>query len=124
MIFYVCKHCGNVITKLTDSGVNVVCCGEPMQRLEAGVVDAAREKHVPVASVEGGAVRVQVGSVLHPMTEDHWIEWIIVETGRGFSARWLQPGQQPEAEFMLAAGETPASVYAYCNLHGLWKAAL
>lgn len=122
MEFYVCTHCGNIITKLTDKKVPVVCCGEKMQLLTAGTTDAALEKHVPVYTVENNTVHVKVGSVEHPMTEAHWIEWIIVETNHGFSVRQLTPLDKPEADFILALGEELKEVYAYCNLHGLWKA--
>ena len=122
MEFYVCTHCGNIITKLTDKKVPVVCCGEKMQLLTAGTTDAALEKHVPVYTVENNTVHVKVGSVEHPMTEAHWIEWIIAETNHGFSVRQLTPLDKPEADFILALGEELKEVYAYCNLHGLWKA--
>lgn len=122
MEFYVCAHCGNIITKLTDKKVPVVCCGEKMQLLVAGTTDAAVEKHVPVYTVENNTVHVKVGSVEHPMTDAHWIEWIIAETNMGFSVRKLTPSDKPEAEFILSVGEELKEVYAYCNLHGLWKA--
>ena len=124
MKFYICKHCGNIVTKLTDAGVPVHCCGEPMALLEAGVTDAAVEKHVPAVQVEGNLVRVQVGEVAHPMSEEHSIQWVALETSLGVSLRWLKPGGAPEAVFALAEGEQAAAVYAYCNLHGLWKAEL
>ena len=80
MKFYICKHCGNVITKLTSAQVPVKCCGEEMHVLEAGVTDAAQEKHVPAVTVEGSLVKVDVGSVTHPMTAEHFIQWVVVET--------------------------------------------
>ncbi|HJC23299.1 MAG TPA: desulfoferrodoxin [Candidatus Eisenbergiella merdavium] len=122
MNFYICRHCGNIITKLTDSKVPVMCCGEKMELLEAGVTDAAVEKHVPAVSVDGSTVNVQVGSTEHPMIDTHWIEWITVETSKGFATKWLNPGDAPKASFVLAEGEELKAVYAYCNLHGLWKA--
>lgn len=122
MEFYICKHCGNIITKLTDAKVPVVCCGEKMELLQAGVTDAAVEKHVPSVQTEGSLVKVQVGSTEHPMTEAHWIEWIVAETSHGFQFRHLTPSDSPKAEFVLADGEELKAVYAYCNLHGLWKA--
>ena len=117
--FYRCEKCGNIIGKIHDSGVGVVCCGEKMKKLEAGVVEASREKHIPVVSIEGNAVKVTVGSVIHPMTEEHSIEWIYLETDKGGQRKALVPGEAPEVSFALA-GETPVAVYAYCNLHGLW----
>lgn len=122
MNFYICRHCGNIITKLTDSKVPVMCCGEKMELLEAGVTDAAVEKHVPAVSVDGSTVNVQVGSTEHPMIDTHWIEWITVEISKGFATKWLNPGDAPKASFALAEGEELKAVYAYCNLHGLWKA--
>ena len=124
MKFYICKHFGNVITKLTSSQVPVQCCGENMQPLEAGVTDAAVEKHVPVVTVEGNLVKVHVGSVTHPMTAEHLIQWVAVVTDRDALIHWFHPEEAPEAVFALAEGQQVKEVYAYCNLHGLWKAEL
>ena len=124
MKFYICKHCGNVITKLTSSQVPVQCCGENMQPLEAGVTDAAVEKHVPVVTVECNLVKVHVGSVTHPMTAEHLIQWVAVVTDRDALIHWFHPEEAPEAVFALAEGQQVKEVYAYCNLHGLWKAEL
>ena len=121
MKFYICKHCGNIVTKLTSAGVPLVCCGEEMHLLEAGVTDAAVEKHVPVVTVDGNLVKVVVGSVVHPMAEEHHIAWIVLETERDAYIHWLQPGEAPEAVFALTEGQKPKAVYEYCNLHGLWK---
>ena len=90
MKFYICKHCGNVITKLTSAQVPVKCCGEEMHALEAGVTDAAQEKHVPAVTVEGSLVKVDVGSVTHPMTAEHFIQWVVVETERDALIHWFQ----------------------------------
>ena len=119
--FYICEHCGNIIGKIHDSGVSVVCCGEKMKNLEAGVVEASREKHIPVVKKEGNLVKVTVGEVLHPMTEEHSITWIYLETDKGGQRKCLVPGAAPEVTFAVAE-EKPIAVYAYCNLHGLWKA--
>ena len=124
MKFYVCETCGNVVTKLTSSGVPLKCCGKNMAVLEAGVTDAAVEKHVPAVTVEGNVVKVAVGSVTHPMTDEHYIPWVALETETGASIQWLNPGQAPEVTFVLAEGQSAKAVYAYCNLHGLWKAEL
>lgn len=121
MKFYICRHCGNIVTKLTSAGVPLKCCGEELQLLEAGVTDAAVEKHVPAVTLEGSLVKVAVGSVAHPMTAEHSILWVALETEKGAAIRWLNPGEAPEAVFALAEGETAKAVYAYCNLHGLWK---
>ena len=122
MKFYVCEHCGNIVTKLTSAGVPIQCCGEPMKLLEAGVTDAAVEKHVPAVTVDGNLVKVVVGSVVHPMAEEHHIAWIAMETERDAYIHWLKPGVAPEAVFALAEGQKAVAVYEYCNLHGLWKA--
>ena len=119
--FYVCEHCGNIVTKLTSSGVPLKCCGQNMKVLEAGVTDAAVEKHVPAVTVEGSVVKVAVGSVTHPMTAEHYIPWVALETSHGAQVRWLQPTDAPSVSFLLAEGEEPKVVYAYCNLHGLWQ---
>ena len=121
MKFYICRHCGNIITKLTSSKVPLHCCGQPMELLEAGVTDAATEKHVPVVTVEGNLVKVAVGAVPHPMVEEHFIQWVAVETERDALVDWFHPGEAPEAVFALAEGQQVKAVYEYCNLHGLWK---
>ena len=118
--FYICEHCGNIVGMVHSSGVPVVCCGEKMKALEAGVVEASREKHIPVAVVSGNTVKVSVGSVSHPMTEEHNISWVYLETTKGGQRKALKPGEAPEVTFALA-DEEPVAVYAYCNLHGLWK---
>ena len=119
--YYICKHCGNIVLKAKDSGVPVVCCGEPMTELIAGTSDGAREKHVPVWSVENGIVHVQVGSVEHPMLPEHHIDFICVETTDGYII--AHPGERPEATFAVSAGKAVA-LWEYCNLHGLWKATI
>lgn len=118
--FYICEKCGNLIEKIDDSGVPVVCCGQKMTPVEAGVVEASREKHIPVVSVEGNVVRVVVGSVEHPMAEEHSILWVELKTDKGVQRKNLEVGKAPVVSFALA-DEKPLEVYAYCNLHGLWK---
>ncbi|MBO5805152.1 MAG: desulfoferrodoxin [Bacteroidales bacterium] len=115
-----CNHCGNIITHLTNSGVPVVCCGEKMVELVPNTTDAATEKHVPDVKVDGKKVIVTVGSVEHPMVEEHFIEWILVETKEGVQVKWLKAGQKPTHEFVLSEGDELVAVYEYCNLHGLW----
>lgn len=122
MKFYYCAHCGNIITFMENKGVPVMCCGEKMQELKAGVTDAAAEKHVPVVNVNNGEAVVEVGSVAHPMTEEHYIEWIVLETSCGTYIRRLSPSDAPKAFFKLHENEKVTETYAYCNLHGLWKA--
>ena len=120
--FYKCNHCGNIIEKIEDKGVPVVCCGEKMEELIPGTVDAAVEKHVPQYSVEGNLVKVAVGRVEHPMIPEHFIQWVSLQTKQGTQLKKLSPGEKPEVVFALAEGDSVEAVYAYCNLHGLWEA--
>ena len=118
--FFRCNHCGNQIQMILNSGVPVVCCGEPMQEIIPNTQDGAVEKHVPVVERQGDLVKVNVGSVDHPMADVHYIQWICLHTDKGVYQVPLRPEQAPKAEFLLK-DETPIAVYAYCNLHGLWK---
>lgn len=122
MKFFKCAHCGQIIAKVKDTEVPVVCCGEPMQELVACSTDAAKEKHVPVYEVVGNTVNVCVGSVDHPMQDVHYIEWIAFQTKSGNQRKNLKPGEEPKASFAMVDGDEVVAVYAYCNLHGLWKA--
>lgn len=118
--FYVCKHCGNVVTFINESGAQLTCCGEHMTQIVPNTVDAAVEKHIPVVTIEDGIVTVEVGSVEHPMTPEHFIQWIYIETDKGFQMKYLTPEDKPKAVFSLKNEEVIA-VYEFCNLHGLWK---
>jgi superoxide reductase len=120
--FYICKHCGNIVGMIFDSGVVPVCCGDKMTELVANTTDAAKEKHVPVITVSGNEVHVVVGAVAHPMEPEHFIQWIYLETEQGGQRKSLKPGDKPEAVFALAEGDKLIAAYAYCNKHGLWKA--
>ena len=120
MKFYRCSHCGNIIAFLENKGVPVMCCGQKMDEIIPGSVDAAAEKHVPVIKIDGDTVTVCVGDVAHPMTEPHHIAWIVLETEHGFMKKDLDPTGGPCAVFKLADDKAVAA-YAYCNLHGLWK---
>ncbi|MBQ7638773.1 MAG: desulfoferrodoxin [Clostridia bacterium] len=122
MKFYKCEHCGNIIAYIHDAGIPVRCCGEAMKPIEPNTVDASCEKHVPVISVDGGLVTVTVGSVEHPMLEEHCIMWIMLETKEGRQRKTLKPGDKPCAVFALTPGDEVVAAYEYCNLHGLWKA--
>ena len=122
--FFVCKHCGNMIGLLHDAGVPLMCCGEKMVELVPNTTDAAQEKHVPVATVEGNKVVVNIGSVDHPMAAEHWIQWVYLETDKGGHRKVLNPGEKPHVVFALTEDEKPVAVYEYCNLHGLWVAKL
>ena len=116
--FLVCEHCGNFVGVIKDSGVPMICCGQPMTVLNANTVDASVEKHTPVVSVDGNKVIATVGSVEHPMVDVHYIEWIYVETNKGGQRKALNPGEAPKAEFVMAVGEVAKAVYAYCA--GCW----
>lgn len=118
--FFICEHCGNIIGLIHSAGVPMMCCGEKMTMLEAGVKEASLEKHIPVVTVENNTVKAVVGEVLHPMTEEHYISWVYLETDRGGQRKNLTPASSPEVVFALA-DEKPVAVWAYCNLHGLWK---
>ena len=121
--FYICSHCGNIVEMIHDAGVPMMCCGEKMKELIPGSVDASAEKHVPDVKVGENVVEVNVGSVDHPMVDVHWIEWVQLVTDKGSYRKWLNPGQAPFVKFLLE-DEKPLEVFAYCNLHGLWKAEL
>ena len=110
MKFYKCSHCGNIVAYVQDNGPKAICCGEEMTEL------------VPVVEVEGNLVKVTVGSTLHPMAEEHFIQWIALETEQGNQRKTLKPGQEPTVTFALVPGDKVVAAYEYCNLHGLWKA--
>ena len=118
--FYICKHCGNLVGMIHSAGVPMFCCGQEMEELSPNTTDAATEKHVPVVTVEDDLVTVEVGSVPHPMAEEHYITWIYLETEHGGQRKALNPGEEPKAQFRLC-GDKAVAAYEYCNLHGLWK---
>lgn len=120
--FFICEHCGNIITKVKDSGVPIICCGENMQEIIPGTIEASLEKHIPVYTVENNMVNVTIGSVEHPMIEEHYIEWVSLQTNQGDQRKALKPGQAPKVSFSICEDEEIKAIYAYCNLHGLWKA--
>ena len=105
---YKCAHCGNIAIKVVDSGVPLVCCGEPMEEL------------VPAVAIDGSTVKVQVGEVEHPMMGAHYIQLIVLVTEKGYQVAPLTPADKPVATFALAEGDAPVKVYEHCNLHGLW----
>ena len=121
--FFICEHCGNIIGVINDSGVPMMCCGQKMTRLVPGTVEASVEKHLPVVTVDGEKVKVEIGSVAHPMAEEHHIAWVYLKTDKGGQRKNLEVGAAPEITFALE-NEKAEAVYAYCNLHGLWKADL
>ena len=122
MQFYRCPVCGQMVAIVKKTGVPLVCCGRPMQEIVPGTTDASPEKHVPVYQAADGKLTVTVGSAEHPMAPEHFIEWIAVQTRFGNQRKALQPGRAPQAVFALCDGDEVEAVYAYCNLHGLWKA--
>ncbi|MBQ8858991.1 MAG: desulfoferrodoxin [Clostridia bacterium] len=120
--FFVCERCGNIVAMVKESGVRVVCCGQQMTEMIPGTTDASLEKHVPVYTVEGNRVIVNVGAVEHPMSEEHYIEWVSLQTKYGNQRKQLAPNGKPTVCFSICEGDEVEAVYAYCNLHGLWKA--
>ncbi len=122
MKFLRCKKCGKIIAIVNDTVVPTMCCGEAMEELIPGTTDAAQEKHVPVYEVNGNIVTVTVGSVDHPMTPEHYIQWIAIKTKNGNQRKILTPTDAPKATFAIIDGDEVEEVYEYCNLHGLWKA--
>ncbi|MDD4699335.1 MAG: desulfoferrodoxin family protein [Oscillospiraceae bacterium] len=119
--FYICKHCGNIIGLINNAGVPLVCCGEAMAELVPNTTDAALEKHVPVIKIDGNIVTVDIGSAPHPMTEEHFIEWVYIQTKQGGQRKNFAPGDKPTVEFALTDDDEVEIAFAFCNLHGLWK---
>ena len=119
---YRCKHCGQMVAMVEKKGCPVMCCGEAMEELVPGTSDGAVEKHVPVYEVKDNIVTVNVGEVDHPMTEGHYIEWVLLKTKQGNQRKPLKPNEAPKVCFAICEGDEVEEVYAYCNLHGLWKA--
>ena len=120
MNLFICKHCGNLAGLIVKSGVPMVCCGDKMTELVPNTVEASTEKHLPDVKVSGDTVSVQVGSVPHPMEAEHYIGFIYLQTEKGGQRKSLKAGDEPKAEFAVK-DDKPVAVYAYCNLHGLWK---
>ena len=121
--FYLCELCGNMVGMVENAGVPLSCCGQVMKKLQPNTTDAAQEKHVPVVEISGDTCKVSVGSAAHPMTEEHLIPWIYIMTENGGQRKSLAAGAAPEAVFRLVDDKV-SSVYAYCNLHGLWMASV
>lgn len=121
MKFYRCETCGQIIAIVKKTGVPVMCCGKKMTEIIPGTTDAAAEKHVPVFEVKDNKVTVCVGEVAHPMVPEHYIEWIAIQTKYGNQRKPLNPGDEPKACFCICDGDEVEAVYAYCNLHSLWK---
>ena len=122
--FYKCIHCANILIPVVDSGMTPSCCGDTMELLKAGAIDAAIEKHVAVINRDddGHHVTISVGAVPHPMADDHYIQAIVLLSGDRTFIFDLEPGDEPFAKCSIADNKVPLTAYAYCNLHGLWKA--
>lgn len=121
MHFYICKHCGNIIAMIRACGVPVYCCGEKMQEIKPNTSQAAQEKHIPVYEVKGATVTVSVGKAEHPMTPEHFIEWICLETESGIQLKKLKPNTPPCVDFTISGDDKVKAVYAFCNQHSLWN---
>ena len=122
MKFYRCAVCGQIIAIVKGTGAPLVCCGEKMQEIIPGTTDASVEKHVPVFEVRDNKVFVTVGAAVHPMLPEHYIEWVSLQTKYGNQRKALKPGDEPKVCFPICEGDEVRAVYAYCNLHSLWKA--
>ena len=120
---YICPHCRNTVEMIYDTDIKLFCCGDEMNELVPNTVEASGEKHIPAVTVGNGVVEVNVGSIDHPMEDVHFIEWVQVQTETGSQRKYLTPGQPPHVRFELG-DEKAIAVYAYCNLHGLWKTEL
>lgn len=121
--FFICKHCGNMVGLIDNKGVPMMCCGEKMTELVPNTVEASAEKHLPAVTVSGDSIEVRVGSAPHPMDEKHHIVFAYVETECGGQRKCMKIGDEPTRTFRFA-DDKPIAVYAYCNLHGLWKTKL
>lgn len=117
--FYRCDVCGNMVALIRRGGGVLTCCDQEMTRLKANTEDASKEKHVPAITRENGKIKVEIGSALHPMLPEHFIEWIALVADNRVELKFLKPGEEPKAEYDEADSGT---VYEYCNIHGLWKA--
>lgn len=120
--FFRCTHCGQIIALVKETGVPIICCGEKMQELVPNTIEASTEKHIPVYTISGNTVSVTVGSTIHPMEKEHYIEWISLQTKNGNQRVVLKPNDEPKACFKICDGDVIEAVYAYCNLHSLWIA--
>lgn len=118
--FFMCRHCGNLVGMVFNAGVSIICCGEPMEELTPNRAVVPSSKHLPEVTVNGNRVTVSIDNVDHPMSAEHFIEWIYVETERGGQRKNLFPGEEAQVVFTLEEDKALA-VFAYCNKHGLWK---
>lgn len=119
--FYSCSECGIIIEKIRGNKEDFLCDNTPLKRLEPNTSDGAEEKHVPVVEQNDNKVTVKVGSISHPMTQEHNIEWIYLQTEKGCQKVNLKSNEEPVAVFLLSDGDKAVAAYSYCNLHGFWK---
>ena len=123
MKIYKCTNCGNMLEVIVDGAIVPVCCSKPMDIIKTNTnEDALQEKHVPIYTKDKNKIQVYVGSVLHPMNKDHYIEWIVLKTDKGIYRKYLKPVDTPSITFLLSNDdEEVINIYAYCNIHGLWS---
>lgn len=119
--FFICKECGVIIEEICGGKSDFKCDDIPLKLLDPATAEGAAEKHLPVVTVDGNKVTVNVGSISHPMSEEHSIEWIYLKTEKGSQRKVLKPNEKPIAEFLITDDDKPIAAYAYCNLHGFWK---
>lgn len=119
--FYACESCHICIEEICGNSGDFTCCGTKLDKLHANTSDGAHEKHLPVVKQDGNRITVKVGDILHPMTEEHSIEWIYLQTEHGSQRINLSATGEPAATFLLSDGDRAIAAYAYCNLHGFWK---
>lgn len=122
MKFYKCPVCGQIVEKIKDKNIPIMCCGKVMEEVPANTVEASTEKHIPIINMEKNVASIEVGSIAHPMEEAHYIEFIYVVTNKGNYRYNLKPNDEAKITLVLSDNEKIMSAYAYCNLHGLWKA--
>lgn len=122
MKFYKCKMCGQIVGMVKETGVPMICCGQEMEEIiPIDKEEGLSEKHVPVFKINKGKVITQIGSIPHPMTKDHYIEWVALVTNKGNQRKSLKPGDAPNVVFMLDDDEYVEEILAYCNIHSLWR---
>lgn len=119
--FLICKHCGNIVALIRNNGVPIYCCGERMHELIPDTTEASGEKHIPVYRMDGNTVHVAVGAAEHPMSKEHYIEWVCLETQHTIQYVHLNPDDNPQAKFSICDGDEIRAVFAFCNQHNLWR---
>jgi superoxide reductase len=121
MLFYRCNLCGNLVELIINGGGELICCGEPMEKLIPKEKEEGNEKHLPVVEIKGNEVTVKVGNVAHPMTDSHHIEWILIFYNNKIQKIKLNYTDDPKATFIVEEDFNDMEIYEYCNIHGLWK---